>query len=96
MNEPSPQFQPEFIERFQRLLDSGNFVATYKYALLIALCNVAAEQGHDDDRPQSVELHDLGQQFLTLYWSHTRAYPGVHQPLRQNAGKQASAALCCN
>ena len=90
MNSPSPDFQLDFIEKFQRLLDSGSFVATYKYALLIALCNVAAEQGFDDERPQAVNIHDLGQQFIALYWTHARTYPGLHHALRQNTGKQAA------
>lgn len=88
--EPSPRFQLEFIERFQRLLDSGSFVATYKYALLIALCNVAAEKGWDDDREQTVEIRDLGQQFLRLYWTHVRDYPGLDHRLRQNTGQPAA------
>ncbi len=88
--EPTPQAQLEFIERFQRLLDSGQFVATYKYALIVALCNVAAEHGFDDDREQRIPLQQLGQQFLRLYWTHVRAYPGLDQPLRQNTGKQAA------
>lgn len=90
MNRPSPEFQLEFIEKVQRLLDSGSFVATYKYALLIALCNVAVEQGADDDRAQVVRLADLGEQFLRLYWTHVRDYPGLSHPLRQNTGRQAA------
>lgn len=90
MNGPGPEFQLEFIERFQRLLDSGSFVATYKYALIMALCNVAAEQGYDDDREQRIELRDLGEQFLKLYWTHVREYPGLSHQLRQNTGRQAA------
>lgn len=88
--ELTAQSQLEFIDRFQRLLDSGNFVATYKYALLIALCNVAAEHGFDDDREQRIPVQFLGQQFLRLYWTHVRAYPGLDQPLKQNTGQQAA------
>lgn len=87
---PSARFQLDFIEKVQRLLDSGSFVATYKYALLISLCNVAAEQGTDDSREQSVQLLDLGQQFLALYWTHVRSYPGLDHPLRQNTGQPAA------
>jgi len=90
MNQPSPEFQVEFIEKVQRLLDSGSFVATYKYALLIALCDVAVEKGFDDDRAQVVRLTDLGQQFLRLYWTHVREYPGINQRLRQNTGSPAA------
>lgn len=90
MTAPSAQFQLDFIERIQRLLDSGSFVATYKYALLISLCNVAVEQGFDDDREQIVAVRDLGEQFLRLYWNHVRSYPGVQHPLRQNTGREAA------
>lgn len=89
-NEPSAQFQLDFIEKMQRLLDSGSFVATYKYALLLALCNVAAEEGFDDSRPQVVPVAELGGQFLKIYWRHTRVYPGLGRPLRQNTGKPAA------
>lgn len=90
MTQPSPQFQVEFIDRIQRLLDSGNFVATYKYALLISLCNVAVEQGFDDEREQAVAVRDLGEQFLRLYWTHVRIYPGTEEQLRQNSGGPAA------
>lgn len=88
MRPPTAAAQLEFIEKYQRLLESGSFVATYKYALLIALANVAAEHGFDDDRSQSVRIRDLGEQFIRLYWTHTRPYQGLD--LRQNTGKQAS------
>jgi 5-methylcytosine-specific restriction endonuclease McrA len=90
MPEPTPQFQLEFIDRIQRLLDSGSFVATYKYALLIALCNVAAESGHDDMSEQIVPLRDLGRQFLAQYWTHAREYPQINRQLRQNTGQRAA------
>lgn len=88
MNAPTASTQLEFIEKLQRLLESGSFVATYKYALLIALANVAAEQGFDDDRSQAVAIRDLGGQFIRLYWTHSREYQGVS--LRQNTGRQAA------
>lgn len=88
MTAPTASAQLDFIERYQRLLDSGSFVATYKYALLLALANIAAEQGFDDDRPQEVAIRDLGAQFIRLYWTHTRQYQGL--ALRQNTGKQAA------
>lgn len=90
MDQPSPESQVEFIEKIQRLLDSGSFVATYKYALLISLCNVAVEQGFDDNRAQVVRLTDLGEQFLRLYWTHVRDYPGMNHALRQNTGGPAA------
>ena len=34
---PSPEEQVRFIANIERILSEGSFVATYKYALLVAL-----------------------------------------------------------
>ena len=38
---PSPQEQVEFLQNVQRLLTDGLFVASYKFALLRALADLA-------------------------------------------------------
>ena len=44
---PSPQEQLVFLDHVQRLFDEGEFVATYKYALLLAITELAVELGED-------------------------------------------------
>jgi len=45
---PSAQFQLQFIAYFQRLLVEGDFVATYKFALLHALADVCITKRADE------------------------------------------------
>lgn len=45
---PTAEQQLEFLQRIQRLFEDGNFSATYKYALLMALAELAVELGADD------------------------------------------------
>jgi len=54
---PSAEFQLDFLAKVERILSQGKFQTTYKFALLIALTNIAVEQGDDSgdalevDRP---------------------------------------------
>lgn len=41
---PTPEDQVEFLQNLQRLLSEGLFTATYKYALLLALADIAVEK----------------------------------------------------
>ena len=45
---PSPEAQLAFLSKLQRLFAEGDFTATYKFALLIALADLAVERGRDD------------------------------------------------
>ena len=42
---PTPTEQIAFLGNIERLLSEGQFVATYKYALLIAIADLAVELG---------------------------------------------------
>ena len=42
---PTPAEQIAFLGNIERLLSEGQFVATYKYALLIAIADLAVELG---------------------------------------------------
>ena len=79
----------QFLQKFQRLLDSGSFSATYKFALLIALTNLAVKRGSDGAEPLRLTFDELAREFVTLYWTHARPYPGSEALLRQNTGKPA-------
>ena len=45
-----PQQQLEFLSNVQRLLSEGQFTATYKYALLLAIADICVEDGEDVGR----------------------------------------------
>ena len=51
---PSPQEQLSFLDHIQRLFEEGEFVATYKFALLLAITELAVE--HGDDSGESLDL----------------------------------------
>ncbi len=83
---PSEARQLEFLSSIQRLLDEGQFTATYKFALLAALVDIAVERGCDDDEPLPVPLRAIGEKFVEFFWNHTRPYRGF-EPLYQNKGR---------
>lgn len=83
---PSEARQLEFLSSVQRLLDEGQFTATYKFALLAALVDIAVERGRDDDERLPVPLLAIGEKFVEFFWNHTRPYRGV-EPLYQNKGR---------
>jgi len=50
----NPEFQLAFLNKIQRLFAEGDFTASYKYALLIAIADIAVESGRDDDQPLAI------------------------------------------
>ncbi len=85
---PSAQFQLRFLQDIQRLLAEGQFTATYKFALLMALADVSVEKGRDDDSMLTIGVGDLSEKFITYYWKQAAIY---HESvLQQNNGKQAA------
>lgn len=96
VSRPSPEEQVRFIANIERILSEGSFVATYKYALLVALVELAIERGDDSNRTLDLPIHDIADKFAELYWRQAAPYeaddasgPGL--VLHQNQGKQASA-----
>jgi 5-methylcytosine-specific restriction endonuclease McrA len=84
-----PEFQLAFLNKIQRLFAEGDFTASYKYALLIAIADIAVESGRDDDQPLAIPHRRLGQKFIELYWQQAAPFRdgGV---LIQNNGVQAA------
>lgn len=78
----------KFAERMLALLDRGNFVATYKYAVLIGLMDLCMEGTTRTGAPPGmVTTTQLAEKVVQLYWPHTLPYQkGI---LRQNTGSQA-------
>ena len=93
---PSPEEQVRFIANIERILSEGSFVATYKYALLVALVELAIERGDDSSRELALPIRDIADKFAELYWRQAAPYEaagtsGVGFVLHQNKGQQAGA-----
>lgn len=92
---PSAEEQVAFLGKIERLLSEGQFVATYKYALLVALADLAVEHGTDDDVPFDLPIRAIAEKFIELYWSQGAPYgsavaDGDYAVLLQNTGQQAA------
>lgn len=92
MSTPDATEQLNFLTNIQQLLNEGSFVATYKYALLMALVDLSVEKGDDSGNVLSLSLTDLAEKIIEYYWRQAIPYPGTRQPdiLRQNTGQQAA------
>lgn len=82
---PTESAQIDFLRNVQRLLEEGQFTATYKFALLMALVDIAVERGRDDGNMLRVALPAIAEKFVEAFWGHTRPYRGG--VLFQNKGK---------
>lgn len=67
MSAPDPERQVRFLFDVQRLLSDGSFVATYKFALLLSLADLAVERGDDTTESLSLDTRDLAERFVSLY-----------------------------
>ena len=64
----------EFLRTFQRLLDEGEFVATYKFALLQALADISVEYELADRQLLQIPLTAIAEKFIEYYWGQTLPY----------------------
>lgn len=92
---PTPEAQLQFITKLQRVFAEGDFTATYKFALLIALADLAVELGADDGDELVLTTRQIGLRFMALYWKQALPYgngrPGSEAGiLIQNNGTQAA------
>lgn len=93
--QPSPEDQVVFLQQVQRLFAEGEFTATYKFALLLALAELAVERGDDTGAPLDLPMAAIGEKFAELYWRQAAPYqtgiPGSKSGiLSQNLGTQAA------
>lgn len=92
---PSAEAQLSFLAKLQRLFAEGDFTATYKFALLISLADLAVEVGADNGAELTLTHRQIAERFIQLYWRQINPYgtgrPGT-QPgvLIQNLGSQAA------
>jgi 5-methylcytosine-specific restriction endonuclease McrA len=89
---PSAADQIRFLQQIQQLFDEGSFVATYKYALLLALADLSVEIGDDSGDALDVPLTAIAEKFIQYYWPQARPYPDTTPAsvLYQNTGRQAA------
>lgn len=89
-NAVTPASQLDFLVKLQRILNEGQFVASYKYALLLTLAEISVERTVRPDGTLHISLPELADRFITLYWRHTAPFKSGAL-LTQNLGRQASA-----
>jgi hypothetical protein len=89
---PNPQDQIRFLLNLQRLLAEGQFVATYKFALLMALADISVELGDDSGSALKVDTSKIAEKFIAYYWRQSLPYTGagVSHVLQQNTGRPAT------
>lgn len=69
------------------------FVATYKFALIHALADLAVLRGDDSGAELVLDTRDIATHFIELYWRQARPFQGDSGSaliLQQNTGKQAA------
>lgn len=98
---PAADAQLAFLAKLQRLFAEGDFTATYKFALVIALADLAVELGADDGERLCLSNLSIAGKFIELYWQQTAPYstgragtePGV---LAQSNGAHAAVITAIN
>jgi len=87
--------QIRFLLNIQRLLNEGLFTASYKYALLMALADLAVETGADSGEPLTLTTRDIAVKFIEYYWRQAAPFVITSSGqggvvLRQNSDRQAA------
>jgi len=78
-----------FLQDLQRLLDEGQFVASYKFALLMAITELCLEREPAEDGTLRLHLRDLAARIIEVYWPQVAPFRG-EAALHQNTGKPAA------
>lgn len=91
---PSAEDQINFLKKIQTLFDDSSFNATYKYALLITLTDLAIEHGGDEGNPLELKSELIATRFSEIYWPQIKEFStGIRGTnsgvLSQNNGSQA-------
>jgi 5-methylcytosine-specific restriction endonuclease McrA len=79
-----------FAEKILELLGEGRFVATYKFAVLLALMDLCFEKyAASEIAPDAITTRQLAQKVIEIYWPHTIDYHRISGVLKQNTCNQA-------
>ncbi len=100
MPEPSAEDQIAVLAGIQRILSEGQFTATYKFALLMAIADLAVEVGDDSGAALTVSTKAIAEKFIEYYWRHVVPYiPGPFAEGARMTGpkmrSRANMALTC-
>ncbi len=92
---PTAAEQVAFLGQIERLLSEGQFVATYKYALLVAIADLAVQFGSDAGSELDLPVRAIAEKFIELYWRQCAPYgnvvaDGAYSVPIQSTGQQAS------
>jgi len=90
---PTAEQQIRFLQNLQRLLEDGQFVSTYKFALLLSLADLAVEKGDNSGETLTIDSRQIAGKFIQYYWRQAIPYPsrgGPSRILQQNTGQQAA------
>lgn len=94
---PTADDQLRFLRHVQRLLSEGSFVATYKYALLRALADLAVTKGDDSGGPLTLSVPEIAETIIALYWRQAIPFPAAAgrnpRVLRQNTNANKPAEI---
>ena len=72
---PAVGEQIDFLRKLQRLLAVGRFVASYKYALLQVLADLAVITGADSGAPLRLTTREIAETMIARYWRQTAPFP---------------------
>ena len=72
--EADPFQQVEFLGIIQSLLEHGEFVSTYKFALLQALADLSLERDPNPDGSTRIPLEEIAGKFISSYWPHSAPF----------------------
>ncbi len=90
---PSADEQLDFLNRLCRVLNEGRFTTTYKFALIVALSNLAVRRGTDGQEAVEIQLEEIAAEFIDLHWGMAKPFPGAAGRLLRFTtipGRQAS------
>jgi 5-methylcytosine-specific restriction endonuclease McrA len=73
----SAEDQLQFLANIQKLLSDGAVNTTYKFALLLAIADLAVERGDDTSGELFIHLDDVSEKVISFYWPHVVPYPAV-------------------
>jgi hypothetical protein len=82
-----------FLQDVQRLIDEGLSSATYKFALLSALTDLAVAKGDVGGAALVIQVSEIAERFVECYWRQASPFPAVDggvTVLLQNKGRQAA------